>query len=1203
MTSSLRAGLVCVGFWIAGSASAATRVDLVIDDPPPGRSVPWPITTGVPFPRGGLTDVGHCRLVDDTGRECPLQARVAATWDAERRSVRWLTIDFIAEPGRKYALEFGADVKANPGASALKIDDGKLVRVSTGALTVDFLAQGPAALGPIRVDLNGDGQIQDDEMVASGGVNGDHYAIDAAGQRASSAGDGQDRKITVEARGPVRACVRVDGFYTDPDGKRILAYRTRYHFFAGLGLIKVVDEFRVIGSTKGVTWRDVAFDLKLPDSPNRRVAVDADGSAGNQVVTVTPAAKPWSVSSYQTTFRHYGNLTCEGGVSETGPAGTKVHKQTEQVGEWLQAADDRAAVTGSLRWFWQQFPKEWEASADGLRLHLWSPRGGELDFGFDGVKRFFGAAGDKYLLNWKGVRAPQSPIENFFYFAGRAALERGDADGLGVNKHHDFYLHFAPSKQAAQGQEYGRLAGLPPLALASGTWNCGTDVFGPLAARPSNSPEEAIVDRLFDLKRYAQDTFGDYGWWLFGAGPHYSYQWDAETKRHYADPRRFEHHTYQKETQLWWCYVRSGERKFLDWALPSENHWVDIAVSHQPTRFHTEWRGGARNAATLPWPRGDWGIDCTVHFLRQHDNAEAWLRGQAQFWASYHRTLETTTLAYYLTGDERFNDVIDYWRAYWGELAGKTAASADWQPWHREQEWYRVAVEQKRAGTTTWAEMIRDYAPFTSGSRHQMTLFFNLATLYEHTWDPKIGQAAREYADAFLDAKHPIGVWRSQDNRGPVRADAPLLSHFWAPALWKYARASGDPRMPDILRRYYTACLDTDPFAADVGVYSNAQIGYGYYVTRDPRYLRAARIELDELKQYGEPLAKPEDLGERLYNPYAPIKSLRIGPGRRRDRNTGALRFLQGPDLSAACSHRDSQGRGSGHRGHAVGLRARAPLAGSRWQAGEGGSEVADGGVGHPAVRPDDGWFHRVSPSSIHPRRGAAGLVHPCATAGNGRPGTAWQQYLAREWHSTIGHSSESALAMAGAGWRGHATPGKRHRETAATHLGRRQADPRQGRADWPGRHAHGGGRRQDHAHRRQQQVPCLGSARRCARGAMLADRTGRPTVAGPEVRTVCGRVTDAGELPGERHLCGRPVRQGFAGPAGAGAAHGRPRQGRWLDAGHHRVLGQATVGRSAGDGAACHLPHQRAGRCVEPVEAAAQRVGPRRRGLAAAEA
>ena len=89
---------------VGDPADAATRVDLVIDEPLADRPSAWPITTGVPFPRGKLSRAECCRLIDDRGQEQPLQTQVAATWDAERKSVRWLTIDFLAEPGRKYAL-------------------------------------------------------------------------------------------------------------------------------------------------------------------------------------------------------------------------------------------------------------------------------------------------------------------------------------------------------------------------------------------------------------------------------------------------------------------------------------------------------------------------------------------------------------------------------------------------------------------------------------------------------------------------------------------------------------------------------------------------------------------------------------------------------------------------------------------------------------------------------------------------------------------------------------------------------------------------------------------------------------------------------------------------------------------------------------------------------------------------------------------
>ncbi len=877
--------------------AAATRIDLVIDEPFADRKAVWPITTGVPFPRGKLASAGHCRLIDDRGQEQPLQSQVTATWDAERKSIRWLTIDFLAEPGRKYALEFGDDVVRRSPTTPLVVAQESAAQVSTGALRVEFSATGPTALRSIANDLNGDGRIEPEEVLAAGSSEGEHYYLDQSGQRFSSARDGADRHVVVESTGAVRACVRVDGFYTGPNGERIAKYRTRYHFFAGLPLVKVIDELGFIGSTKQTRFGDIGFSLDLKvKTAGRRVIVDASGEPGNQPLDVPWLADTQSVASFQKTFRHYGNLEQEAAVVQTSAQQTQTLARPERMGEWLQVSDDRAAVTGSLRWFWQQFPKEWEATPNQLTLHLWSPRGGELDFGAAGIEQFFGAGGAKYLRAGQ-EKAALSPLEPFFLFADVPAIKRGAAEGLGINKHHEFWLHFGPASRRDDGAEYGRLAASQPLALASGAWNCSTDVFGPLAARPNDSAAEAAVDRIFDLTRQVQDDFGDYGWWLFGAGSHYSYHWDAETKRFFADSRRFEFHTYGKETQLWWNYLRSGERKFYDWAIPSENHWVDVAVSHQPTTIECDWKGGEPEHRTLHWRPGEWSIDSPTHYVRHHVRGEAWLRGGAQFWASYHRTLETTTLAYYLTGDERYNDVIQYWRTYFGELAGVTSASKDVRPWYREQPWFRPTQTNptrkrgtdvgdsslaRRVGVAgvdekpkSWAAMIRDYAPFHSGTRHQMTMFFSLATLYEHTWDPRVGQALRECADAFLDPKHATGTWRPQDSDLPAHADAPSMGHFWVPALWKYSRVTNDPRMPDILTRYFAAGYAADPFREHetVGVYSNSYLGYAYYFTRDPRILPLAAKELDLLRPYANPLTKPDEIGERIYNPYAPART------------------------------------------------------------------------------------------------------------------------------------------------------------------------------------------------------------------------------------------------------------------------------------------------------------------------------------------
>lgn len=896
---------------LATPVGAATRVELVIDEAIADRTVVWPVTTGVPFPRGQLTDERHCRLIDDTGAEQLLQTKVAATWDADRTSIRWLTIDFLAVPGRKYELEFGSDVERAEIASPIMLTNTFVespvggrrsfyVQVETGELRVRFDEYGgPLAKVTFRdnserwhsiIDELAERRIKGKPIAhpISRGVS--DYYVSGTGELKSLLGR---HRVSIESGGPVRACILVESDLSVPETTPTIALRTRYHFFAGLRVIKVISELRFTGTTRKKTFRDIGVSLPLiaglSGGEFNTVVVDGNGGPGSQPVEFRWKDSTRSVSSFQKTYRHFGNPDCEAGIVEVTDKGERSLHTTPQIGEWIQVRNKKFAVTGSLRWMWQQFPKEWEVTRDGLTLHLWSPRAGELDFGPDGIRKFFGEAGRKYLLEWKTGGTPNA-ISNFFYYAGHAALKRGEADGQGVNKHHEFWLHFGEADEAKIGQQYGALAASPPLALATGEWNCSTDVFGPLMPRGKTEPPaeadedapdlakyEAIVDRLFDLGQKAQDDFGDYGWHVFGSGPHYSYQWDEKTQRHYADPRRFEYHTYQKETQLWWNYFRSGERKFYDWAIPSEDHWVDIAVTHVPLEYRCAWRGGFLKDQTLHFRPGDWSIDSPLFYVRQRDSAEAWLRGCSQFQASYHRTLETTSLAYYLTGDERYNDVLKFWQEYWKDFAGLRSDHPEKFPlWLREQPWF----EPTKPGepSKSWAEMIRDYCPFTSGLRHQMTYFFSLATLYEHTWDPEIGQVLRECADAYLDPDHRIGVWRTQENGPPTYAAAPKLAHYWVPALWKYARATGDRRMPGIFEKYFAACYAADPFREDVGQYSDVHLGYAYYFTKDPRHLRPAQLALDKLLPNAQPLANPKELGRRLYNPYAPIQSFAAVP-------------------------------------------------------------------------------------------------------------------------------------------------------------------------------------------------------------------------------------------------------------------------------------------------------------------------------------
>ena len=68
----------------------------------------FPVTSGVPFPKGVLGSERQLRLLDGQGREAPLQVETLARWPDG--SVKWALLDFQAPAGGQYSLEYGAGV-------------------------------------------------------------------------------------------------------------------------------------------------------------------------------------------------------------------------------------------------------------------------------------------------------------------------------------------------------------------------------------------------------------------------------------------------------------------------------------------------------------------------------------------------------------------------------------------------------------------------------------------------------------------------------------------------------------------------------------------------------------------------------------------------------------------------------------------------------------------------------------------------------------------------------------------------------------------------------------------------------------------------------------------------------------------------------------------------------------------------------------
>jgi len=62
------------------SADGMTSLTLVLKEPTGLRRHHWPVARGVPFPKGALLSCDRLRLLDDAGREIPLQVKRLSAW-------------------------------------------------------------------------------------------------------------------------------------------------------------------------------------------------------------------------------------------------------------------------------------------------------------------------------------------------------------------------------------------------------------------------------------------------------------------------------------------------------------------------------------------------------------------------------------------------------------------------------------------------------------------------------------------------------------------------------------------------------------------------------------------------------------------------------------------------------------------------------------------------------------------------------------------------------------------------------------------------------------------------------------------------------------------------------------------------------------------------------------------------------------------
>jgi len=577
----------------------------------------WPVTFGVPFPKGSLRSETAVHVTAN-GKPVPTQTTPLATWTKRGRHVRWLLLDFQVDAARAaqttYCLVRGASAPPDPRLGVSRYDGGILV--DTGAAQFAVRDRGHFCIESVKTGGR--------ELVGAG----DPISFFVTDQRNATYRASADEAL-IEDRGPLRLGLKSEGWYASEDGSRFCRHVIRLEFFAGLSLVRVLHTFIFTGTSDGSQIRDLGFEVPLEGSTSPPATFGTDGGNLPASHAVEPPRHAYLVQDHATRF----DLTFDLVDAKS----KKPLVSGKKAGGWLHLGDRTGAgVTIALREAWQNYPNELEVLGSRAIVHLWPLHGRMLDFRTKALLAPYGEEGIKTI--------------DQFFLRQRKPYKRSIFDvynnAMGVAKTHEVWLDFSADGADGFDAQVVTQANRPVLASADPAWSCASRALGPLCHRdPETFPAaEEALDAMFDRFVYWRDLYADFGWFDYQdvhcgaradsfshpvAGGRCATLWRYWDSTHYGFPNG-----------PWMLYFRSGKREYLELAEANARHCMDIDRCHhgddvnriKGTHYYCDW-------SIIPWG----GKPPNYVMLANYDK------------------LEYLLYAYYLRGYRRGLDVMKDW--------------------------------------------------------------------------------------------------------------------------------------------------------------------------------------------------------------------------------------------------------------------------------------------------------------------------------------------------------------------------------------------------------------------------------------------------------------------------------------------------------------------------------------------------------------
>jgi YetA-like protein len=587
-----------------------TIVSLVVEEQTGIRRVGEPVTFGLPFPQGIVSDPGSLTLRDAGGRELFLQSNVLSRWFDG--SVKWLLLDFQAtveaNSQATYQLQFHAQQSTSRPSPVLSVrETSQEVIVDTGKAAFYLNRQFCKPFDRVvmaQTDLittDGTSFVLTDEGGQTYLPQIDDLAVETKGQL----------RVTIRARGELRASSRAGlgrfamrlSFYADSAfvQMQITLHNPQAAHHPG-GLWDLGDE----GS---IYFKDLSLHIPVRTLAVPRVAWATDilhpGSD-----TLLSDLEIFQDSSGGENWRSPNHVNRFGRVVQrfrgySVKAGQSLIAEGHRATPILAVHGDKGGVAVTIDKFWQNFPKALEAHENELTIRLF-PR----------------------------------QYNDVFELQG------------GEQKNHTLYLGFS-----GQGEESSDLTWTHDRIVPRATpeWYADTKVctyLSPLSQDSNLECRELIDDAISGPQSFfaRREIIDEYGWRHFG-----DLYADHEAIGHTGERPLVAHYNNQYDVIYGAIvqYLCSGDQRWFELMADLSRHVIDIDI------YHTQEDCSAYNGG-LFW-HTDHYLDAGTATHRTYSKAALATRDVSTYGGGPSNEQNYTSgflNYYYLTGDETARETV-----------------------------------------------------------------------------------------------------------------------------------------------------------------------------------------------------------------------------------------------------------------------------------------------------------------------------------------------------------------------------------------------------------------------------------------------------------------------------------------------------------------------------------------------------------------